>query len=427
MPFDNAKLIEMMVRKGLKAVYTSLPGVVTAVKPAEMMAKAKISRTSRDSEPLETGWLKINTLYAGEGHGLCLVPYVGDECAVVFHDKNLNDGFIMPFSFNAVDEPPEGHVPLRIGDCLLKHKTGAMALMDKDGNIELWQAIKNNVVMFDGFIRGTVIDGHEFAIQNRFVTNTRDKKKEQSWAKLKHGNQTFVVHRKKYVIYEQQPNPFFCPYDMEQEAKDAGLDLALPFESLSSLSAHIFMAKEGTSDRMKAPTEALPGVGDSEPEEEQKVKIEGGDAITDKEQEVEKVVTTNQMKYVDQGGDGILIDMLSNVVSEKAGDKTEWQEIYKAIYNPKWGQITVTLQRVLEGESLIQLRTYANIPGVGMGEAGLDIKVNASGPKVEIIQQLDQEGKHYGFHKDLIEKELEDVFIEEPDIGAREGEGEFGQ
>ena len=145
--YDEVQRIEMMIRKHLKQVYTALPGFITAVKPDGMKAKVRITRTTAYDEPLETGWIHIKALYAGEGHGFCLVPYVGDECTVIFHDKSLNDGFVLPMSFNNVDKPPQGHVPLRIGDCLLKHKTGAMFLMDKDGNIELWESSGNNTVM----------------------------------------------------------------------------------------------------------------------------------------------------------------------------------------------------------------------------------------------------------------------------------------
>ena len=141
---DELNRTELIIRKHIKNIYTALPGTITKVDPVKMMAQVKISRTEPYG-PLETGWLKIKTLYAGKDYGLAFVPYVNDECVVCFQNKKLNDGFILVFAWSESNPPPEHDLPLRIGDCLLKHKKGTWILLDKDGNIKVFH--KTGTVM----------------------------------------------------------------------------------------------------------------------------------------------------------------------------------------------------------------------------------------------------------------------------------------
>lgn len=141
---DELRRTESIVKKYIKNIYTALPGTITKIDPIKMLAQVKISRTEPYG-PLETGWLKIKSLYAGKDYGLAFVPYVNDECVVCFQDKKLNDGFILVFAWSESNPPPEHDVSLRIGDCLLKHKKGTWILLDKDGNIKVFH--KTGTVM----------------------------------------------------------------------------------------------------------------------------------------------------------------------------------------------------------------------------------------------------------------------------------------
>lgn len=141
---DELRRTESIVKKYIKNIYTALPGTITKIDPIKMLAQVKISRTEPYG-PLETGWLKIKSLYAGKDYGLAFVPYVNDECVVCFQDKKLNDGFILVFAWSESNPPPKHDVSLRIGDCLLKHKKGTWILLDKDGNIKVFH--KTGTVM----------------------------------------------------------------------------------------------------------------------------------------------------------------------------------------------------------------------------------------------------------------------------------------
>lgn len=209
---DNIEITELMIKKALKKVYTSLPAVITAVDPPNMKVKVRIRRTEALPDILETGWINLRALYAGAGHGLCLIPYVNDECILMFNDKNLNDAYVIPMSFDDTDKPPIGHVPLRVGDCLLKHKTGAMILMDKDGNIELWQQIGNHFVLFDGFLKGATINDEIFSLQRKNTQHYADRKEVKEWTHLQDKDLHFVIQKREMTKYSNG-NPDYCPID----------------------------------------------------------------------------------------------------------------------------------------------------------------------------------------------------------------------
>lgn len=399
--YDEAQRIEMLIRKHLRQVYTALPGFITAVKPEDMKAKVKITRTTAYDEPLETGWLDIKTLYAGEGHGFCLVPYVGDECTVLFQDKNLNDGFVLPMSFNNVDKPPLGHVPLRIGDCLLRHKTGAMFLMDKDGNIELWESSGNNTVMFKKHIRHQTTEGHEVAMQNNRFLNDDKKKEEKSWVEVTHDNKHLVIQKRKVVKYLMGGNPYFCPYDVEQEAKSLGIDLTVPYDSVRDLQEKIELVKAGVEPANKPQSQ----------EDDEKVKIAGADSF-DKEEE-QRAVFDDMHKYIHEFSNGIILDLNTDQTTATGADKQNHQESLKVIYNSQLQQLTKIKTQVMPNESSVILRAYCkNSDGV-MCMAGFDIICDANGPRIDQIIRADTEGLEFQKEVKRLEDEIGEKWEEE--------------
>jgi hypothetical protein len=303
-----------------------------------MKVKVRIRRTEALPDILETGWINLRTLYAGSGHGLCLIPYINDECIIMFNDKNLNDAYVIPMSFDDTDKPPIGHVPLRIGDCLLKHKTGAMALMDKDGNIELWQQIGNHFVMFDGYIKGSTINNETISIQRRHIANTPTRQEIKEWTKLQDKNLTFVLQKREMTEFSGT-NPDFCPIDDQVGAGEEG----------SGVSA-------------------------------------GGEAIG--------TITDEMFKFVQDGTNFINLDMFTN----RSAGEGSFQTSYRATYNQQFNSIVKIETKSEASQALISIRAYKP-DSEGMKIAGIDIWVDDTGPHIEQIQQGD--GSHIEFNKEL--------------------------
>lgn len=195
---DDHEIIENMVSGMLKNVYTALPARITAVDPEKMKVKAVIVRTEA-ADKLETYWLPLRSLYAGEDHGLCMIPYVDDECIVMFQDKNFNDAFVLPMSFNQENAvpptTPEGK--LKIGDILLQHKTGTYVYINPEGFVEVFEKAGNKIRMTDGYIQTVTRDGQEVQTQNRCNVSSGSDKVLKQWTLLKTGSETLVLQDKR--------------------------------------------------------------------------------------------------------------------------------------------------------------------------------------------------------------------------------------
>jgi hypothetical protein len=190
--------IENLIDGKLKTVYTALPARVTSVDPENMKVKVLIFRTISE-EPLETGWIPLRSLYAGEKHGLCMIPYVDDECVILFQDKNLNDAFVLPMSFNKENAKPpttpEGK--LKIGDILLQHKSGTYVYINPEGFVEVFEKEGNKVKMTDGYIQSITRDGQEVQTQNKCNVSDGTDKVLKQWTLLKTGDETLVLQDKR--------------------------------------------------------------------------------------------------------------------------------------------------------------------------------------------------------------------------------------
>lgn len=190
--------IENLIDGKLKTVYTALPGKISSVDPENMKVKVLIFRTMSE-EPLETGWIPLRSLYAGEKHGLCMIPYVEDECVILFQDKNLNDAFIIPMSFNKENakppESPEGK--LKIGDILLQHKSGTYVYINPEGFVEVFEKEGNKVRMTDGYIQSITRDGQEVQTQNKCNVSDGTNKVLKQWTLMKTGSETLVLQDKR--------------------------------------------------------------------------------------------------------------------------------------------------------------------------------------------------------------------------------------
>jgi hypothetical protein len=192
--------LENIIDGKLKTVYTALPGRITAVDPPKMKVKVLIARSEK-SEPLETGWIPLRSIYAGEGHGLHMIPYVSDDCVILFQDKNLNDAFVLPLSFNQKDKKPsttrEGK--LRIGDILLQHKTGSNVYINPEGFIEIYEKKGNRARLTDGYVQLKTKDGQEVQAQNTCNVSHGTDKVLKQWTSLSTGSEVLVLEDKRVL------------------------------------------------------------------------------------------------------------------------------------------------------------------------------------------------------------------------------------
>ncbi len=126
---DALELIKHAGRQQAEQLMVASTGWITSVDPVKYMAKVML-------EPLgvETGWLPIGTLYAGNGFGLVALPDDGTEVTVIFEMGNVNVGKILLFNFNDTDAPPSGLQP---GEAWLVHKSGSALKFHADGSVDL--------------------------------------------------------------------------------------------------------------------------------------------------------------------------------------------------------------------------------------------------------------------------------------------------
>jgi len=124
-----AEVIKHLGAKGLNNVNVAVSGIITSVDTNKYLAKVQIGISG-----VETGWLPIGTLLAGNGYGIIAIPEQGTEVTVVFDNGDLHNGKVILANFNGTDQPPSGMNP---GEILVQAKSGAKIKLDKNGNISL--------------------------------------------------------------------------------------------------------------------------------------------------------------------------------------------------------------------------------------------------------------------------------------------------
>jgi phage gp45-like len=103
-------------------------GYITSVDPSTYKAKVML-------EPIgiETEWLPIGTMYAGNGFGLLSLPDEGTEVLVVFEMGNISCGKIICCNFNNIEIPPA----LEVGEVMMLHQSGSFFKFHANGDVEL--------------------------------------------------------------------------------------------------------------------------------------------------------------------------------------------------------------------------------------------------------------------------------------------------
>ncbi len=81
------------------------------------------------SSGLITDWIRVATLYSGNGYGLLMMPDVGDEVLVA----NVHGEFVVIGRLFGGDRPPSCDE----GEMVLKHVSGTEVRIRRDGEIEI--------------------------------------------------------------------------------------------------------------------------------------------------------------------------------------------------------------------------------------------------------------------------------------------------
>lgn len=84
-------------------------------------------------ENVESGWLPILSVWAGNGWGMFCPPSIGDQVNVDFQEGVAESGYISARFFNDEDRPVRS-IP---GEFRLIHKSGAVIKMNNDGTISI--------------------------------------------------------------------------------------------------------------------------------------------------------------------------------------------------------------------------------------------------------------------------------------------------
>ncbi len=107
----------------------SCEGTITSVDPQTYMAKVMLQPYG-----VETGWLPIASIAAGNGWGFFHLPPDNSEVTVDFIGGDANNGRVRGIYSNETDAPPAG---LAQGEVMLQHSSGTMLHFDASGNLNI--------------------------------------------------------------------------------------------------------------------------------------------------------------------------------------------------------------------------------------------------------------------------------------------------
>lgn len=106
-------------------------GLVTSYDPTNYRVKVMIQ-----PEAIETGWLPITLLMAGQGFGAYFGPSQNDQATLLFQEGDREVGFCIGFLSDDDDPPPPNGV--QSGEIHLLAKThGAQVTLLQDGSLNL--------------------------------------------------------------------------------------------------------------------------------------------------------------------------------------------------------------------------------------------------------------------------------------------------
>lgn len=163
------ELMQHLVEQRVSGLSIGLSGQITSVDPDTYRAKVQL-----DLADVETGWLPIGTISAGNGFGVMALPVDGTHVTVLFEggDGNgadqYNSGKILLADFNAVDVVPS--TALKPGEILVQSIGNAKVLLDAEGVVTVNDGTKpasgkGDTVTIPVDISGQTSDGATFSIK----------------------------------------------------------------------------------------------------------------------------------------------------------------------------------------------------------------------------------------------------------------------
>lgn len=126
MSAHSARLNQMRLQAALIAGTVGKPrlGLVSSYDPDAYAVKVKLQ-----PEDVETGWLPITTLMAGNGWGVYFGPSIGDQASVAFQEGDRETGWCTGFLPSDEDRPPR----VESGEMHLVHSSGDYIKFTADG------------------------------------------------------------------------------------------------------------------------------------------------------------------------------------------------------------------------------------------------------------------------------------------------------
>lgn len=83
-------------------------GIVTDNRDPDGLARVKVQMPWLGPDA-ETDWVKLATLYAGDGRGSVFLPEVGDEVLLAFEHGDVNYPYVIGVLWNTGAQPPESN------------------------------------------------------------------------------------------------------------------------------------------------------------------------------------------------------------------------------------------------------------------------------------------------------------------------------
>lgn len=120
-------------------------GIITAYDPNAYAVKVQIQPTGE-----ETGWIPLQTQWAGNGWGLVAGPVIGAVVTLDNDSFNISNSSAGGQTFNDVDRPP----PVPSSEFWIIHKTGSLIKLLNTGEI-LAQDKAGSIISMNGDGTGT--------------------------------------------------------------------------------------------------------------------------------------------------------------------------------------------------------------------------------------------------------------------------------
>lgn len=126
---DLVELVKHLGKRQVDAKLISCEGLISSVDQKAYVAKVRLMPWD-----IETGWLPIGTLAAGNGWGIFHLPPDDTEVTVDFINGDVNNGRIRCCYSNRLDPPPQD---LEQGEFLVRHMDGSFLRFRNGGDVEM--------------------------------------------------------------------------------------------------------------------------------------------------------------------------------------------------------------------------------------------------------------------------------------------------